>query len=123
MCIRDRYFNIVPYGVNDEGYIDYDELERIAVEAKPKLIIAGASAYCRTIDFKRFREVADKVGAYLMVDMAHIAGLVAAGLHPSPIPYADVVTTTTVSYTHLDVYKRQIWRRSASSFRITSTPC
>ena len=88
------YFNIVPYGVNDEGYIDYDELERIAVEAKPKLIIAGASAYCRTIDFKRFREVADKVGAYLMVDMAHIAGLVAAGLHPSPIPYADVVTTT-----------------------------
>ena len=89
------YFNIVPYGVNDEGYIDYDELERIAVEAKPKLIIAGASAYCRTIDFKRFREVADKVGAYLMVDMAHIAGLVAAGLHPSPIPYADVVTTTT----------------------------
>ena len=89
------YFNIVPFGVNDEGYIDYDELERIAVEAKPKLIIAGASAYCRTIDFKRFREVADKVGAYLMVDMAHIAGLVAAGLHPSPIPYADVVTTTT----------------------------
>ena len=89
------YFNIVPYGVNDEGYIDYDELERIAVEAKPKLIIAGARAYCRTIDFKRFREVADKVGAYLMVDMAHIAGLVAAGLHPRPIPYADVVTTTT----------------------------
>lgn len=89
------YFNIVPYGVNDEGYIDYDELERIAVENKPKLIVAGASAYAREIDFKRFREVADKVGAYLMVDMAHIAGLVAAGLHPSPIPYADVVTTTT----------------------------
>ena len=89
------YFNIVPYGVNDEGYIDYDELERIAVESKPTLIIAGASAYARTIDFKRFREVADKVGAYLMVDMAHIAGLVAAGEHPSPIPYADVVTTTT----------------------------
>ncbi len=89
------YFNIVPYGVNDEGFIDYDELERLAVENKPKLIIAGASAYGRTIDFKRFREVADKVGAYLMVDMAHIAGLVAAGLHPSPIPYADVVTTTT----------------------------
>ena len=87
--------NHVPYGVNDEGYIDYDELERIAVESKPKLIIAGASAYARTIDFKRFREVADKVGAYLMVDMAHIAGLVAAGEHPSPIPYADVVTTTT----------------------------
>ena len=88
------YFNIVPYGVN-EGFIDYDEMERIAVENKPKLILAGASAYGRTIDFKRFREVADKVGAYLMVDMAHIAGLVAAGLHPSPIPYADVVTTTT----------------------------
>ena len=89
------YFNIVPYGVDDEGYIDYDELERIALEAKPKLIVAGASAYARTIDFKRFREVADKAGAYLMVDMAHIAGLVAAGLHPSPVPYADVVTTTT----------------------------
>lgn len=89
------YFNIVPYGVNDEGYLDYDELERLAVASKPKLIVAGASAYARTIDFKRFREVADKVGAYLMVDMAHIAGLVAAGLHPSPIPYADVVTTTT----------------------------
>jgi len=89
------YFNIVPYGVNEEGYIDYDKLEETAVATKPKLIIAGASAYCRTIDFKRFREVADKVGAYLMVDMAHIAGLVAAGLHPSPIPYADVVTTTT----------------------------
>lgn len=89
------YFNIVPYGVDNQGYIDYDELERIAVEAKPKLIVAGASAYARVIDFKRFREVADKVGAYLMVDMAHIAGLVAAGVHPSPIPYADVVTTTT----------------------------
>lgn len=89
------YFNIVPYGVNDEGFIDYDEMERIAIENKPKLIIAGASAYGRTIDFKRFREVADKVGAYLMVDMAHIAGLVAAGLHPSPIPYAHVTTTTT----------------------------
>lgn len=89
------YFNIVPYGVNDEGYIDYDELERIALEARPKLIVAGASAYARTIDFKRFKEVADKVDAYLMVDMAHIAGLVAAGLHPSPIPYADVTTTTT----------------------------
>ena len=89
------YFNIVPYGVNDEGYIDYDELEKKAMEAKPKLIVAGASAYCRTIDFKRFREIADRCGAYLMVDMAHIAGLVAAGLHPSPIPYADVVTTPT----------------------------
>jgi len=89
------YFNIVPYGVSDDGYIDYDELERIAVQAQPKLIIAGASAYAREIDFKRFREVADKVGAYLMVDMAHIAGLVAAGQHPSPMPYADVVTTTT----------------------------
>ena len=90
-----KYFNIVPYGVNDEGFIDYEELRRIALEAKPKLIVAGASAYARTIDFKKFREVADEVGAYLMVDMAHIAGLVAAGLHPSPIPYADVVTTTT----------------------------
>lgn len=90
-----KYFNIVPYGVNDEGYIDYDELRKIALECKPKLIVAGASAYARTIDFKRFREVADEVGAYLMVDMAHIAGLVAAGVHPSPIPYADVVTTTT----------------------------
>ena len=89
------YFNIVPYGVNDEGYIDYDELEKKAMEAKPKLIVAGASAYCRTIDFKRFREIAERCGAYLRVDMAHIAGLVAAGLHPSPIPYADVVTTTT----------------------------
>ena len=89
------YFHIVPYGVNDQGFIDYDELERIAKEARPKLIIAGASAYARTIDFKRFREIADEVGAYLMVDMAHIAGLVAAGEHPSPIPYADVVTTTT----------------------------
>jgi len=93
--ISGTYFNIVPYGVNDEGFIDYDELRRIALEAKPKMIIAGASAYARTIDFKKFREVADEVGAVLMVDMAHIAGLVAAGLHPSPIPYADVVTTTT----------------------------
>ena len=90
-----KYFNIVPYGVNDEGFIDYDELRRIALECRPKLIVAGASAYARTIDFKKFREVADEVGAYLMVDMAHIAGLVATGLHPSPIPYADVVTTTT----------------------------
>ena len=89
------YFNIVPYGVNSEGYIDYDEVERLAKESKPKLIVAGASAYARVIDFKRFREIADGVGAYLMVDMAHIAGLVAAGEHPSPIPYADVVTTTT----------------------------
>lgn len=89
------YFNIVPYGVNDEGVIDYDEVMRIAMECKPKLIIAGASAYARIIDFKKFREIADACGAYLMVDMAHIAGLVAAGLHPSPIPYADVVTTTT----------------------------
>ena len=89
------YFNIVPYGVNEDGYIDYDKLEETAVASKPKLIIAGASAYCRTIDFKRFREVADKVGAYLMVDMAHIAGLVAAGVHPRPLPYAAVVTTPT----------------------------
>ncbi len=89
------YFRIIPYGVNGEGFIDYDEVERIAKECKPKLIIAGASAYCRKIDFKRFREIADTVGAYLMVDMAHIAGLVAAGLHESPIPYAHVTTTTT----------------------------
>ncbi len=88
-------FNIVPYGVNDEGFIDYDELREIAHKSKPKLIIAGASAYARTIDFKKFREVADEVGAYLMVDMAHIAGLVATGQHPSPIPYAHVVTSTT----------------------------
>lgn len=90
-----KYFNIVPYGVNADGYIDYDEVERIARECKPKLIVAGASAYARVIDFKRFREIADEVGAVLMVDMAHIAGLVAGGQHPSPIPYADVVTTTT----------------------------
>ena len=89
------YFNIVPYGVNDEGVIDYDNVMAIAKECKPKMIIAGASAYARTIDFKKFREIADEVGAILMVDMAHIAGLVAAGLHPSPMPYADVVTTTT----------------------------
>ena len=89
------YFNVVPYGVNDEGFIDYDKVREIALECKPKMIIAGASAYARTIDFKKFREIADEVGAVLMVDMAHIAGLVAAGLHPSPIPYADVVTTTT----------------------------
>lgn len=90
-----KYYHVVPYGVNDEGVIDYDNVRAIAKECKPKLIIAGASAYARTIDFKRFREIADEVGAYLMVDMAHIAGLVAAGLHPSPIPYAHVTTTTT----------------------------
>ncbi len=89
------YFKIVPYGVNDEGFIDYDKVREIALECKPKMIIAGASAYARTIDFKKFREIADEVEAYLMVDMAHIAGLVAAGLHPNPIPYAHVVTTTT----------------------------
>ena len=89
------YFHIVPYGVDEKGFIDYDEVMRIAMECKPKMIIAGASAYARTIDFKKFREIADACGAYLMVDMAHIAGLVAAGLHPNPIPYADVVTTTT----------------------------
>lgn len=93
--ISGKYFKIVPYGVNDEGFIDYDKLREIALECRPKMIIAGASAYARTIDFKKFREVADEVGAVLMVDMAHIAGLVATGLHPSPIPYADVVTTTT----------------------------
>ena len=94
--ISGKYFNIVPYGVSSETQtIDYDEVERLALENKPKLILAGASAYPRVIDFKRFREIADKVGAYFMVDMAHIAGLVAAGVHPSPVPYADVVTTTT----------------------------
>ena len=93
--ISGKYFNIVPYCVNDEGFIDYDEVMKIAKECKPKLIVAGASAYPRAIDFKKFREIADEVGAYLMVDMAHIAGLVATGLHMSPIPYADVVTTTT----------------------------
>lgn len=93
--ISGKYFNVVSYGVNDEGMIDYDKVREIAVKEKPKMIIAGASAYARIIDFKKFREIADEVGAYLMVDMAHIAGLVAAGLHPSPIPYADVTTTTT----------------------------
>lgn len=90
-----KYFHVVPYGVDDNGFLDYDKMRELALECKPKMIIAGASAYARTIDFKRFREVCDEVGAVLMVDMAHIAGLVAAGLHPSPIPYADVVTTTT----------------------------
>jgi glycine hydroxymethyltransferase len=90
-----KYFKVVPYGVDENGFLDYDRMRELAIECKPKMIIAGASAYARTIDFKKFREVADEVGAVLMVDMAHIAGLVAAGLHPSPIPYADVVTTTT----------------------------
>ncbi len=93
--ISGSFFNVVPYGVDENGFIDYDELKRIAIEAKPKLIIAGASAYGRTIDFAKFREAADACGAVLMADIAHIAGLVAAGLHPSPFPYADVVTTTT----------------------------
>ncbi len=94
--ISGKYFNIVPYAVSDETQtIDYDEIRRLAIENKPKLILAGASAYARAIDFKRFREIADEVGAYFMVDMAHIAGLVAAGMHESPVPYADVVTTTT----------------------------
>lgn len=90
-----RYFKCVPYGVNDEGFLDYDNVRKIALECKPKMIVAGASAYARIIDFKKFREIADEVGAVLMVDIAHIAGLVAAGLHPSPIPYAHVTTTTT----------------------------
>lgn len=90
-----KYFHVVPYGVNDDGFLDYDKMKEIAIANKPKMIIAGASAYARTIDFKKFREVCDEVGAVLMVDMAHIAGLIAAGLHPSPMPYADVVTTTT----------------------------
>lgn len=94
--ISGKYFNIIPYGVNDTTeMIDYDEMEKIATDCQPKLIVVGASAYSRTIDFKRCREIADKVGAYLMVDMAHIAGLIAAGVHPSPVPYAHVVTTTT----------------------------
>ncbi len=94
--ISGKYFNIVPYGVNDNTeMIDYDDMEKIALECKPKMIVVGASAYARTIDFARCREICDKVGAYLMVDMAHIAGLIAAGLHPSPVPFADVVTTTT----------------------------
>ena len=93
--ISGKYFKVVPYGVDDNGFLDYDRMRELALECKPKMIIAGASAYARTIDFKKFREVADEVGAVLVVDMAHIAGLVAAGLHPSPIPYADVVTTTT----------------------------
>ena len=90
-----KYFKCVPYGVNDEGFLDYDNVRKIALECRPKMIVAGASAYARTIDFKKFREIADEVGAVLMVDIAHIAGLVAAGLHPSPIPYAHVTTTTT----------------------------
>ena len=93
--ISGKYFHVVPYGVDDNGFLDYDAMMKTAKEVKPKMIIAGASAYCRTIEFKKFREVADAVGAVLMVDMAHIAGLVAAGVHPSPFPYADVVTTTT----------------------------
>ncbi len=94
--ISGKYFNVVPYGVDDVTHrIDYDALRKLAIENKPKLILAGASAYAREIDFAKFREIADEVGAYLMVDMAHIAGLVAAGLHPSPVPYADFVTTTT----------------------------
>ncbi len=90
-----KLYNFVPYGVGKDGFIDYDEFAKKAAEVKPKLIVAGASAYARTIDFKRIKEIADSVGAYFMVDMAHIAGLVAAGLHPSPVPYADIVTTTT----------------------------
>ena len=93
--ISGSYYNFVPYGVNDDGFIDYDEFEKTAREVKPKLIVAGASAYPRVIDFERISKVAKEVGAYFMVDMAHIAGLVAAGVHPSPVPYADVVTTTT----------------------------
>ncbi len=94
--ISGKYFNIVPYGVSEKTEtIDYDEVRRLALECRPKLILAGASAYPRVIDFAKFREIADEVGAYFMVDMAHIAGLVAAGVHPSPVPYADVVTTTT----------------------------
>ena len=93
--LSGSYFHAVPYGVNADGFIDYDEMRRIALECKPKMIVSGASAYCRTLDFKRIREICDEVGAVMMVDIAHIAGLVAAGLHESPVPYADIVTTTT----------------------------
>ncbi|KAI4452971.1 serine hydroxymethyltransferase [Holotrichia oblita] len=94
--ISGKYFNVIPYGVDHVTHrIDYDKLRQLAIENKPKLILAGASAYAREIDFAKFKEIADEVGAYLMVDMAHIAGLVAAGLHPNPVPYADFVTTTT----------------------------
>ncbi len=93
--ISGKYFNVIPYGVDENGYLDYDELEKIAKENNPKMIVAGASAYARTIDFERISNIAKSVGAYLMVDIAHIAGLVATGLHPSPVPYADFVTTTT----------------------------
>lgn len=96
VAVSGKYYNAVPYGVNEKtGLLDYDEMEKIALECKPKMIVAGASAYPRTLDFKRIREICDKVGAYMMVDIAHIAGLIAAGLHPSPVPYADFVTTTT----------------------------
>lgn len=93
--ISGKYFNVIPYGVDETGYIDYDEFKKVAIEAKPKMIVAGASAYARTIDFEKMSEIAKEVGAYFMVDIAHIAGLVATGLHPSPVPYADFVTTTT----------------------------
>lgn len=93
--LSGKYFNVVPYGVDETGFIDYDEFEKIAKECKPKMIVAGASAYARVIDFERIAEIAKSVGAYFMVDIAHIAGLVAAGVHPSPVPYADFVTTTT----------------------------
>ena len=93
--ISGKYFNVIPYGVDETGYIDYDEFKKVATEAKPKMIVAGASAYARTIDFEKMSEIAKEVGAYFMVDIAHIAGLVATGLHPSPVPYADFVTTTT----------------------------
>ena len=93
--LSGKYFNVVPYGVDETGFIDYDEFEKIAEEAKPKMIVAGASAYARTIDFERISQIAKSVGAYFMVDIAHIAGLVAAGVHPPPVPYADFVTTTT----------------------------
>ena len=113
------YFNIVPYGVNDEGFIDYDKIREIALECRPKMIIAGASAYARIIDFKKFREIADEVDAVLMVDMAHIAGLVAAGLHPSPIPYAHVTTTTTHKTLRGPRGGMILWRHSSLSLKST----
>ena len=114
---QGKLFNAVQYGVNEQGLIDYDEVERLALEHKPKMVVAGFSAYSQVVDWARFRAIADKVGAYLFVDMAHVAGLIAAGVYPSPVPHAHVVTSTTVSYTHLDVYKRQPRWRALSGLR------
>ena len=121
------YKRQVQYGVNEQGLIDYDEVERLALEHKPKMVVAGFSAYSQVVDWARFRAIADKVGAYLFVDMAHVAGLIAAGVYPSPVPHAHVVTSTThktpVSYTHLDVYKRQTSPRSNPNPSRTMATC